>query len=177
MFKEGMIYEDLEFCARFFLVCRPVVVYLEDAFYNYWQNANSIIGKSLCKKEGVSIQHIYHLDSIYDFLVKYNSLDSSLHDFLTHCEYCFRSAWRHAPAHEKAKCSAEITSRLRKWNLEYSDYPLLSGLFEGDYTIEFNKDVHKKRLKGVERLFSIRREGDFKVFRLFGWRILRIKKG
>lgn len=177
MFREGLIYEDLEFCARFFLVCRPTVYYINVPFYNYWQNSDSIISNTTAQKEGQSIQHIYQLDSVYEFLKKHDALDPSLRDFLLLCEYCFRSAYRYAPAYEKVKCCAEMTVRLRSWDLDYSDYPILLGLFHGDYTIDFNKDVYKRRLKGLKSLFCIRREGDYKVVRLFGWRVLKVKKG
>jgi len=175
-FREGFIYEDLEFCARFFLVCRPTVYYINEPFYNYWQNSDSIISNTTAQKEGQSIQHIYQLDSVYEFLKKHDALASSMRDFLALCEYCFRSAYRYAPAYEKAKCCAEMTARLRVWNLDYNDYPLLSGLCHGDYTIDFNKDVYKMRLKGMEHIFCIRCEGDYKVLRLLSWRMLRIIK-
>ena len=86
---------------------------------------------------------LYQLDGVYEFLKKHDALASSMRDFLALCEYCFRSAYRNAPAYEKAKCCAELTARLRKWNLDYSSNPLLDGLCDGDYTIDFNKDVYK----------------------------------
>jgi len=175
-FREGFIYEDLEFCARFFPVCRPTVHYINEPFYNYWQNADSIISNTAARKEGQSIQHIYQLDGVYEFLKKHDALTSSMRDFLALCEYCFRSAYRNAPAYEKAKCCAELTARLRSWALDYSRNPLLASLYDGYYTIDFNKDVYKTRLKGGERFFCVRREGDYKVFRLFGCRVLRIRK-
>lgn len=175
-FREGFIYEDLDFCARFFPVCRPIVYYVNEPLYNYWQNADSIIGNTVAKKEGQSIQHIYQLDSVHSFLKKHNALDSALRDFLSLCEYCFRSACRHAPSYEKAKCYAEMTARLRAWALDYSDYPLLASLFHGDYSIDFNKDVYKTTLNGIKCIFCMRHEGDYKVVRLFGCRILKLKK-
>ena len=175
-FREGFIYEDLEFCARFFMVCMPTVFYINEPLYDYWQNPGSIISNTAARKEGQSIQHIYQLDGVYEFLKKHDALASSMQDFLALCEYCFRSAYRNAPAYEKAKCCAELTVRLRSWALDYRRNPLLASLYDGGYTIDFNKDVYKTRLKGGERFFCVRREGDYKVFRLFGCRVLRIKK-
>ena len=175
-FREGFIYEDLEFCARFFMVCMPTVYYINEPLYDYWQNPGSIISNTAARKEGQSIQHIYQLDGVYEFLKKHDALASSIRDFLALCEYCFRSAYRNAPAYEKAKCCAELTARLRSWALDYSRNPLLASLYDGGYTIDFNKDVYKTRLKGGERFFCVRREGDYKVFRLFGCRVIRIRK-
>ena len=178
-FREGFIYEDMEFCARFFLVCRPITYYINKPFYDYWQNSESIMSSTRSQKDGQSIQHIYQLDSVHDFLKKYEVLESSLCDFLALCEYCFKTAYHFAPVYEKAKCYAEMTTRLRAWNLDYSGHLLLASLCHGDYTIAFNKDVYydEKRLKGMERIFCVRNEGNYKVIRLFGKRILRIKKG
>ena len=178
-FREGFIYEDMEFCARFFLVCRPTTYYINKPFYNYWQNSESIMSNTRTQKDGQSIQHIYQLDSVHAFLKKHDALESSLRDFLSLCEYCFKNAYHFAPVYEKAKCYAEMTARLRAWNLDYSGHLLLTCLCHGDYTIEFNADVYyaEKRLKEMERIFCVRNEGDHKVVRLFGKRILKIKKG
>ena len=178
-FREGFIYEDMEFCARFFLVDRPVVYYINKPFYDYWQNSGSIMLNTRTQKDGHSIQHIYQLDSVYAFLKKHEALDSSLCDFLTLCEFCFENAYHFAPVYEKAKCYAEMTARLRAWNLDYRGHLLLTSLYHGDYTIAFNKDVYydEKRPRGMERIFCVRNEGDHKVVRLFGKCILRIKKG
>ena len=177
-FREGFIYEDLEFCARFFLADRPSVYYINEPFYDYWQYPDSIMSNTKIQKDGQSIQHIYQLDSVHAFLKKHEALNSSLRDFLSLCEYCFKNAYHFAPVYEKAKCYAEMTARLRAWNLDYSGHLLLTSLCLGDYTIEFNKDVYydEKRPKGMERIFCVRNEGNHKVVRLFGRRVLIIRK-
>lgn len=177
-FREGFIYEDMEFCARFFLASSPIVYYINEPFYDYWQNSGSIMSNTKTQKEGQSIQHIYQLDSVHAFLKKHDALESSLGDFLSLCKYCFTSAYHYAPAHEKAKCYAEMTARLRAWDLDYSGHLLLSCLCHGDYLIQFNQDVYyeEKRLKGMEHIFCVRTEGDYKVVRVFGRRVLWIRK-
>lgn len=176
-FREGFLFEDLDFCSRFFMVCMPTVYYINKPFYFYWNNPGSIWTNTIDKKEGKSIQHIYQLDNVYAFLKRHEALESSLRDFLALCEYCFGVACHLAPAHEQAKCWAEMIVRLRKWDLDYNCNPRLSALFHGDYAIDFNDAVYNKKLKGFERLFCVRREGHYKVIRLFSHRILRIKKG
>jgi len=179
-FREGFIYEDMEFSARFFLTYRPVVYYLNKPFYYYRRNSTSIMGNTDAQKEGQSIQHIYQLDSIYAFLKRHDALDTSLSDFLALCEHCFNYASHRSPSHEQAKCYWEMTSRLRKWNLPLQQGSMLQRLRDGKYYISF-EDEHKpvqpppppskKNLKGVERIFCVRNEGNHKVIRLFTMKI------
>jgi len=175
-FIEGKIYEDLDLCVRFFLVYKPTVYYIERALYKYYERASSIVWETFKKAQGKSVQNIYLLDNIYEFLNKNKSLESNKNDFLRVCEYCFRHASSNAPDVEQALCYAEMTKRLIQWNFAYDDYPMLNELSRGRYEIRFLKDVNPVKLNGMERFFSVKKELGLKVIRLFGKRIFTWKR-
>lgn len=170
-FREGILYEDLEFSSRLFLAYHPTVVYIQGNFYYYYQNLNSIMSKTAMHTSGMSIQHIYILDTIYNFLKEKNALQYSTNDFLRICEYCLKNAIKFSSNTEIAKCYAEMTSRLIEYNLNYENFPLLECICNGDYHIKINKDIKISDIRKWEKIFCIKNELGVKVIRIFGKRV------
>ena len=167
-FLENSLYEDLDFISRFYFISKPVTMYLNDCLYFYRKNASSIMEKTRNKKAGMSIQHIFILDNIYTFLNKHSKLEENKEDFMKLCIYCFKSAITYSSAEEKAKCYAEMTSRLISYGLDYKNYPLLECISQGNYSIKLNSDVLISNLRGLEKIFCIKKELGYNVLRIFG---------
>lgn len=170
-FLEGRLYEDLDFISRFYFLKRPTIMYLNNCMYFYRVSDNSIMSNTVNKKEGMAIHHIFLLDNIYTFLNKYSKFEENKKDFMRLCEYCFKSAVGYSPAQDVARCYAEMTSRLRRYDLDYKDFPLLDCLSKANYSIELNMDTTVLKLKGLERIFCIKKERGQKVLRILGRRL------
>ncbi len=171
-FLEGRFYEDLEFNARYFCAAHPNVFYLTKRLYNYFYNEDSIMANTKKKKEGLAMDHILNLESIYDYLFMYDAVNKNMNDFLMLCEYSFQKAIKYSPHYEHARCFYEMTRLLRKFALNYEDYPLLSMIAEARYSVVFDKDVDLSKRRGLERVLCIKNEFNRKVLRLFGKRMM-----
>lgn len=176
MFYEGHIFEDLEFCARFFLTRNPVVYYLHEALYRYEHRNQSIMGNTNQKREGYAIQYVTNLDHIFKYLKEKKVLDLYQDTFFEICVESFRKSIAGSPQCEMARCYAEMTFLLRKWSLDYSSNKILEMLSKGEYEITFFSDVAMVELEGVEKILSIKNEGNYKIFRLFGKKIFKVRK-
>lgn len=176
-FTENIFFEDLDFITKFYISLKPNVLYINTPFYYYCYNNNSITDKTSNKSLNYSIQHLHILDIIYKYLISKKLLEDNMYTFLKLCEYCFKSAVSNAHKCELAYCYAEMTKKLKEYNLNYKNNILLHELAEGNYKITLLKDCRTSKLKGFEKIFSVKKELGTKTLRIFGLRIFLFNKG
>lgn len=181
-FPEGYLYEDIVFFWNLFLSSVKCVYFLQESLHNYRINNASIMGNTLRKKENYSIYHIFIMDKIYDFWSSNKVMAGREHVFIHLCNKFFPLSVAYAPKWEIARCYWEMTSRLRKWNLPLEEGSYLKLVHDGEYSVIINysddKYINNKsnapqntRLKGFEKIFCIRNEGNHKVARIFTMKI------
>jgi len=174
-FPEHIIYEDMAFFWCLFMTSVYKIHFLNKPLHHYRINNSSLMGQTYRKKENSSICHIFLLDNIYDTWSKFNIFEDKIHIFTKLCERNFPLSVRFSPDWEIARCCWEMTTRLRKWNLPLEQGTFLQRLRDGEYHIdlvdELNPAPQKRKLKGFERIFCVRNEGNHKIVRLFGVKI------
>ncbi len=174
LFK-GRYYEDALFFMKFFSQKRTIF-FVKEKLYVYYRHPVSIMSSTWNGTEGLSINHLFILDDLYDFWNKSKLLPKNNKSFNKIFAAYFDFAYRFCLKHERAWVIAEACKRLRSWNtIPYSD-PILLSLYNGDYEInlipiEISKSTPTKKLKGWEKIFCMRNENQHKTIRLFGARV------
>jgi len=176
-FPEGMYYEDFPFYWNIMSILKNIY-FLNERLYIYYRRGSSIMSGTFEKKDNTAIKHIFVLDTIYDYWIKNNIMQSRELVFEKLCLNCFWFAMINSPDFEKARCIWEMTKRLRMWKIHPED-GILNSIMSGNYHIQFLEEDHSpscqqrvvKPLKSLEKLFCIRNEGNHKVLRLLGMKI------
>lgn len=180
-FLEGHLYEDALFYWQIFSIIKNAY-YINDKLYVYHRRQNSTMSRTFEKKENVAIQHIFIMDYLYNFWKKKNLFSQKKAIFSKLLLQYFWFAVRNSPDFEKARCVWEMTKRLRDWDIDCSNDNTLSYLKDGKYQIflgpekAITSSPKAKKMKPLERLFCVRREGNHKVVRLFGLKIASKRK-
>ena len=180
-FTEGILYEDALFYWKYFSTVKSAY-FINENLYLYYRRDGSIMSSTFEKKEDKAIHHIFIMDYLYDFWKNKNILSQKNSIFSKLLLAYFWFAVRNSPDFEKARCVWEMTKRLRAWDIDCSNDNTLSYLKEGQYQIFFGPEKaipsspKVKKMKPLERLFCVRREGNHKVVRLFGLKIASKRK-
>lgn len=101
-FIEDRIYEDANFTWKFFAVGNKFYC-LKEPLYRYYRHSDSIMNKTFAKKNK-SIDHIYVVDNVYEFLVRNKLFEEYIRDFYTF----YRSYVNLAKKYGNESCKKEM---------------------------------------------------------------------
>lgn len=101
-FIEGRLYEDANFTWKYFTVANKFYC-LEEPLYKYYRHSNSIMNKTFAKANK-SVDHIYVVDNVYEFLVKHKIFEDYINDFYSF----YKSYVKLAKEYGSGDCEKEI---------------------------------------------------------------------
>ena len=173
-FPDGLYYEDAYFVNACFAVANNIF-FIDEYLYNYVRRSGSTMSSTFDQKRGICIDHVKIAVAFNDFLKQHELLEKNK-DFLANFFFqCLDFAIRYEtdPACRAAIYDlADDFIASEGWHPDNYPAPIaqMFGMLK-----QRSPTIRHKRMTILERIFSVRNDGDHKVIMFFGIKI-KIKR-
>lgn len=166
-FTPGLHYEDAEFFTKYAMVSNSIY-FIDEYLYHYRRRPNSIMSDTFTGCP-FAIDHLHIVKSIFDFMVKTNTLRKNKTSFIWmfRCYYSLARHYSFVNDHAKVDQHAIQYARTFIQNPILKDVPFVIDLSNGKI------NLHLDNCSFIEKIFSIKNSKDrkHKIIRLLGIKI------